>query len=281
MKFLRILGVAAAVLMTSAVARQATTAQPAPQAATTPAAVPAVATPAAAGPQAATVQAAPEVAPAPVVALADAKPATAGDAKAGQTKAGACAACHGLDGNSADPQYPKLAGQHERFIWRQLKMFKSGERVNPIMMGMASALSEQDMRDIGAYFATQRAVPGVADDTLIATGNNAGKKFYQVGEKIFRAGKPAAGVPGCLACHGPAGRGNPGPAYPSLGGQHAAYTTARLQFFRTGGVWGKDANANIVMSAIAQKLSDEEIQGLATYIEGLHSAAATATAKAE
>ena len=140
MKFLRILGVAAAVLMTSAVAGQVT------------------------------VQPAPEVAPAPVAVLVDTKPATFGDVKAGQTKAGACAACHGLDGNSSDAQYPKLAGQHERFIWRQLKLFKSGERENAIMLGMAAALSEQDMRDIGAYFATQKAVPGVADDSPIEIG---------------------------------------------------------------------------------------------------------------
>jgi cytochrome c553 len=137
------------------------------------------------------------------------------------------------------------------------------------------------MRDIGAYFATQKVVPGVADDTAIADGPNAGKKFYQVGESIFRAGKPSAGVPACMACHGPTGRGNPGPSYPSLGGQHASYTTARLQFFRGGGVLGKDANANTVMSAVAHNLTDEEIQGLATYVEGLHNSAATATAKAE
>ena len=252
MKFLRILGLAAAVLMTTAVAQQVATVQPAP-----------------------------EPAPAPVVALADSKPATAGDAKAGQAKAGACAACHGLGGNSTDAQYPKLAGQHEHFIWRQLKLFKSGERENAIMQGMAAALSEQDMRDIGAYFATQKALPGVADDTPIATGPYAGKKFYQVGESIFRAGKPSADVPACLACHGPAGRGNPGPSYPSLGGQHSSYTAARLQFFRSGGVWGKDANANVIMSAVTRNLSDEEIQGLATYVEGLHNASATTTAKAE
>ena len=251
MKFLRILGVAAAVLMTSAVARQAT------------------------------VQPAAEVAPAPVAALVDTKPATFGDAKAGQAKAGACAACHGLDGNSADAQYPKLAGQHERFIWRQLKLFKSGQRENAIMQGMAAALSEQDMRDIGAYFATQKALPGVADDSPIASGPNAGKKFYQVGESLFRAGKPVAGIPACMACHGPTGRGNPGPAYPSLGGQHASYTTARLQFFRGGGVWGKDATANATMSAVAHNLSDEDIQGLATYIEGLHAAAPAEMAKAK
>lgn len=243
MKSLRILGLAAAVLVTTAVAQQAATVKPAP-----------------------------EAAPAPVAVLADSKPAVAGDAKSGQAKAGACAACHGLDGNSSDAQYPKLAGQHERFIWRQLKLFKSGERENAIMQGMAAALSEQDMRDIGAYFATQQARPGVADDTVIATGVNAGKKFYQVGEKIFRAGKPSAGVPACMACHGPTGRGNPGPPFPELGGQHAAYTTAHLQFFRSGGVWGKNANANLIMSEVAHNLTDEDIQGLATYLEGLHKA---------
>lgn len=243
MKFLRILGLAAAVVVTTAVAQQAATVKPAP-----------------------------EPAPAPVAALADSKPAVAGDAKAGQAKAGACAACHGLDGNSSDAQYPKLAGQHERFIWRQLKLFKSGERENAIMQAMAGPLGEQDMRDIGAYFATQRAAPGVADDTVIASGVNASKKFYQVGEKIFRGGKPSAGVPACMACHGPTGRGNPGPPFPELGGQHAAYTTAKLQFFRGGGAWGKDANANLIMSEVAHNLADEDIQGLATYIEGLHKA---------
>ena len=250
MKFLRILGVAAAVLMTSAVAQTAATVQPVA-----------------------------EPAPAPVVALADTKPATPGDAKAGQAKAGACAACHGADGNSADPLNPKQAGQNENYIWRQLRLFKSGERENPIMQGMAAPLTEQDMRDIGAHFASLKMVPGVADDTVIASGPNAGKKFYQVGESIYRAGKPSAGVPACSACHGPTGRGNPGPPYPSLGGQHANYTTARLQFFRSGGVWGKGANANVVMSEVARNLSDEEIQALATYIGGLHGASAAAAAE--
>jgi cytochrome c553 len=204
------------------------------------------------------------------VTLPDTKPATFGDAKAGQVKAGTCAACHNVDGNSSNELYPKLAGQHERYIWRQLKLLKSGERENPIMMGMASALTEQDMRDIGAYFATQKVVPGVADDTVIASGPNQGKKFYQVGERIYRGGKADGSAPACLACHGPSGRGNPGPAYPSLTGQHASYIVARLQFFRGGGVWGKDANANTVMAGVAHNLSDEEIQSLATYIEGLH-----------
>jgi cytochrome c553 len=252
MKYLRILGVVAAVLMTTAVARQVATVQPSP-----------------------------EAAPAPTVALDDGKPPHAGDAKVGQTKAGACAACHGLDGNSADAQYPKLAGQHERFIWRQLRLFKSGQRENPIMQGMAAPLTEQDMRDIGAYFATQKVLPGVADDSPITTGPLAGSKYYQVGERLFRAGKPAQKVPACMACHGPVGRGNPGPAFPSLGGQHSTYTAARLQFFRSGGVWGKDSNANVIMSQVAHDLTDEEIQGLSSYIEGLHPTPVAATAKAQ
>src|SRR4029079_869119 len=140
MTFKRILGIAAALLVTSAVAQQVATVKSAAPAA------------------AATVTPAPEPAPAPVVTLADTKPATFGDAKTGQTKAGSCAACHSADGNSTDAQYPKLAGKHERYIWRQLKMFKSGERENPIMMGMAGALTEQDMRDVGAYFATQKVL---------------------------------------------------------------------------------------------------------------------------
>ncbi len=248
MKFLRIFGVAGALLVVSVAVAQ----------------------------QAATVTPAPEPAPATIAPLAEAKPATFGDATAGAAKAGACAACHGVDGNSADPQYPKLAGQHERFIYRQLKLFKSGERNNAIMMGMAAALSEQDMRDIGAYFATQKVVAGVADDTPIASGPNQGRKFYEVGQKIFRAGKASAGVPACLACHGPAGRGNPGPSYPALGGQHSEYSVARLTAFRGGEVWGKDANANIIMSGVARNLSDEEIQGLATYLQGLHEPAPVA-----
>ena len=271
MKFLRILGVAAAVLMTSAMATR-------PQPATGPAPAPTAPTAAEATAGAATDAVAADTTvaaiPAPVAVVAG--PVVPGNAETGATKAGACAACHGLDGNSADALYPKLAGQHEQYIRRQLKLFKSGERENAIMMGMSAALTEQDMRDIGAYFATQKAAAGVADDTVIKTGPNADKKFYQVGEKIFRAGKPSAGVPACAACHGPTGRGNPGPSYPSLGGQHAGYTVARLQFFRGGGVWGKEAKANVVMSQAAKGLSDEDIQGLATYVEGLHSANATA-----
>ncbi len=213
--------------------------------------------------------------PAPVLAV-DTGPVKPGDPKAGQTKAGACAACHGVDGNAATALYPKLAGQHEQYIWRQLKMYKSGERNNAIMLGMAAVLTEQDMRDIGAYFGQQKVIAGLADETVIAQGPNAGKKFYQVGEKIYRSGNAANGVPSCMACHGPAGAGMPGPTYPALGGQHADYTSLRLNEFRAGTVWGKDKNANVIMSQAAKGLSDEEIQGLATYLQGLHKAGKSA-----
>ena len=302
MKFSRTLGVVAVVLLTTVAAKQAV---PTPAVPTSPASMPAMPAPAAAQPAvkptnaptagaqstAAAQGAAPagaaqvtpvaEPAAAPVAALEDTTPPTFGDPKAGQAKAGACAACHGLDGNSADAQYPKLAGQHERYIWRQLHLFKTGQRENPIMQGMAAPLTGQDMRDIGAYFATQAPRAGVADDTVIKVGPNADRKFYQVGERVFRGGRPADKIPACIACHGPAGRGNPGPSYPQLGGQHAAYTVARLQYFRGGGVSGKDKEANTVMTEVARTLSDEDIQGLATYIEGLHAATpAAATAKA-
>jgi cytochrome c553 len=267
MKYTRILGVAAALLVSSAVASAAATPAPAASASAGKPAASASEHPA----TPATVQAAPETAAAPVAPLADEKPATWGDAKAGQTKAGTCAACHGADGNSADAQYPRLAGQHERYIAKQLGLFKSGERESPIMGPMAAALSAQDMRDIGAYFATQKGQAGVADESPVAAGPNAGKKFWEVGEKLFRAGNPKAGVPACLACHGPVGRGNPGPAYPSVGGQHGAYTTARLNYYRTGSDKAKAAAPAMV--DIAKRLSDEDIQALATYVEGLHPAA--------
>lgn len=225
--------------------------------------------------QQATAPAVPAVAapmPAEPAIAVDTAPAKPGDAKLGQTKAAACAACHSVDGNSSDPANPKLAGQHELFIARQLALFKSGVRDNAVMMGMSMPLSAQDMRDIGAYFATQKVIAGLADESLVAEGANAGKKFYQVGEKIYRSGKASAGVPACAACHGPAGAGMPGPTYPALGGQHASYTAAKLTAFRDGAVWGKDKNANVIMSQAAKGLSDEDIQGLASYLQGLHKA---------
>lgn len=226
-------------------------------------------------PAAAEITAAPEPEAAPVAELTEAHgPTQPGDAQAGATRAAACAACHGADGNSADPQYPKLAGQHERYTARQLALFKSGERNNPIMLGFAAPLSPQDMRDIGAYFATLTVLPGVADESPIAEGPNQGRKFYAVGERLWRGGDEARGIPACLACHGPTGHGNPGPAYPAIAGQHASYTAAQLTAFRAGQVLGTGENANAIMAGVSKYLTDEEIQALATYVQGLHAAEA-------
>lgn len=222
---------------------------------------------------AATVTPIAEQAAAPVAELTDTRAAaTAGDATAGQAKSAVCGACHGMDGNAADPLYPKLAGQHERYIARHLGLFKSGERENALMLGMAATLSPQDMRDLGAWFASQTSLPGVADDTVIASGPNAGKKFYQVGENLFRGGDLQRGIPACASCHGPTGAGNPGPSYPSLAGQHARYSADLLRRYRDGISYGNGENANEVMKGVATKLTDEEIDSLASYLQGLHSA---------
>ena len=261
MTFKRTLGVAA--LLATAVAF----AQPQPAQPASPAAAPTTG-PATGG---ATVTPLASTTPAPTGSLTDAHAlAKPGDATAGQTKAAACGACHGMDGNSSDAQYPKLAAQQERYIARQLALFQTGERQSPVMMGFASTLKPQDMRDVGAWFASQKTLPGVADDTTIKSGPNQGKKFYQVGEQIYRGGDAARGIPACMACHGPTGAGNPGPAYPTLGGQHAAYVSTRLTAFRGGLVLGKGDYANPVMAGVAKNLTDEEIQALATYVNGLH-----------
>ena len=196
-----------------------------------------------------------------------------GDAKAGATKAGTCAACHGLDGNPTDPQYPRLAGQSERYIAHQIALFKNGERntgMAAVMKPFADTLSAQDARDIGAYFATQKAGAGVADDSVIATGPNTGKKFYEVGQQLFRNGDKARGIPACMACHGPDGAGNPGPAYPHVAGQQAAYSQRRLEEYRTGTTVQRDAHLFNIMATVAKQLTDEEIGSLSSYLQGLH-----------
>lgn len=182
-----------------------------------------------------------------------------GDPVRGEAKAAVCAACHGVDGNSSNPEWPKLAGQHERYIARQLALYKNGGRENAVMLGFAATLSAQDMRDLGAYFARQRVQPGVADEKLVARG-----------ERLWRGGDLDRKIPACMACHGPSGRGNPFAGYPALAGQHADYTAMMLRAFRDGLVLGKGAEANPIMAQVARELSDEEIEALASYIEGLH-----------
>jgi cytochrome c553 len=213
-----------------------------------------------AAPAAASTAAAPASAASAAAAPAAEAAIKPGDATAGQAKAAACGACHGMDGNSSDAQYPKLAGQSEQYIVRQLTDFKAGKRQNPIMLGMATPLSEQDMHDIGAYFASKTPLPGVADQALV-----------EHGETLFRQGDAKRGIPACMACHSIDGRGNPGAMYPQLTSQHAQYIQATLKAWHDGTSWGDDAHSQI-MPSIAQKLDADDIAALASYIEGLHSA---------
>lgn len=216
--------------------------------------------------------AAPDNAPVQAAPL-DEKPATWGDAKAGQAKAGVCAACHGMDGNAMQQNAPRIAGMPERYIAEQLELFKTGQRTSGlagVMMPFASLLSAQDMRDVGAWFAEQKAGAGVADDTVIADGPNKGMKFYQVGERLFRDGDANRGIPACMACHGPAGSGNPGPAYPALHGQDATYVARRLEEYRAGTSSYKNPAHFQLMAMVSKPLTDEEIQSLASYVQGLH-----------
>lgn len=186
-----------------------------------------------------------------------ASPFLKGDAKAGETKAAVCAACHGPKGNSAVPAWPKLAGQGAPYLYAQLKHFKDGSRNNPIMAGQVAALSDQDMQDLAVYFAAQEASPGVASKDAVA-----------VAEKLYRAGAADRGVPACAACHGPTGAGNPAAGYPHVGGQHADYNAAQLNAYRKG---ERKAGANgQIMAEVAAKLTDEEIAALASYLNGLH-----------
>lgn len=180
----------------------------------------------------------------------------AGNAAAGQGKAASCAACHGATGSKTTlPTYPKLAGQHASFIAKQLADFKSGARMDPIMMGMVAPLSEEDMADISAYFASQQPSIGSADAEAVA----AGKKLYEAGDK-------AKGLAACMACHGPNGAGNPGAKFPALSGQNADYTAKALKDFRSG---TRANDPNSMMRDVAAKMSDKEIEAVAAYINAL------------
>ena len=182
-----------------------------------------------------------------------------GDATAGQAKSAICAACHGMDGNSAVPNWPKLAGQHAAYLERQTSLIKSGARPVPEMMGIVASMSEQDFADISAYFASQTNNGGVADESLA-----------EVGQRIYKAGNAESGVPACMSCHGPAGEGNPLSGYPALAGQHSVYTAKMLTGFRNGDNWGEGDKESQVMNGSAENLTDEEIQAVSSYIQGLY-----------
>jgi len=182
-----------------------------------------------------------------------------GDAAVGESKAGICAACHGADGNSTVPQWPKLAGQHADYLERQFTLIKSGARPVPEMAGIVGLISEDDINNIAAWYASNTRKGGIAQEALVASG-----------KKLWQAGNAKNSVPACMACHGPAGEGIPFVGFPALAGQHSAYVASMLKRYRAGENWGeKDAKSQI-MNGVAERLSDSEIEAVASYIEGLY-----------
>ena len=181
----------------------------------------------------------------------------AGDAVAGKAKSAACGGCHGFDGNSLIPTYPKLAGQNEAYITKQVKDFKADTtRKNEIMKGMVAALSDVDAADIGAYFQAQSLKEAATfDESKIAAGR-----------EIYKGGNLQTGIPACQACHGPKGSGTAGIGYPQLGGQYVDYTLAQLKAFKSGSRTNDDKK---LMRSIVEKMSDEDMAAVANYIASL------------
>jgi len=190
----------------------------------------------------------------------------AGDAEAGQTKSATCMGCHGLAGNSAIATFPKLAGQGEVYLLKQLQNFKSGERNNAIMADVVSLLSEQDMMDIAAYYSIQ---------TITENSAKGDAETIELGRKIYVGGKMDTQTTACIACHGPKGLGIPTAGFPALSAQHADYTALQLKAFRQYSIneqTGSDdvSRTNEMMVNVAKGLTTVEIEALAQYIAGLH-----------
>jgi len=180
----------------------------------------------------------------------------AGDAQAGQSVASTkCIACHSLDGNSVNPQWPSIAGQHADYIVKQVKAIRAGERSAALMQPMVADITDQQIEDVAAYYSTQHI-----------KGQDAAKSAVELGQKIYRGGVADSKIPACLACHGPSGRGIEGSSYPQLRSQHAVYLTAQLQAYKAG---TRKTDQSEIMRDIAARLSDKEIDALAQYIQGL------------
>ncbi|CAH9055337.1 Cytochrome c4 [Pseudoalteromonas holothuriae] len=186
-----------------------------------------------------------------------------GDAEAGKVKSATCAACHGPDGNAPVTIYPKIAGQHADYIYKQLKEFKLGMtsggsegRMDPVMSAMAMPLSDQDMKDVAAYFSTLNMSAGTTPEDVV-----------EVGQKLFRAGDAERGIPSCAACHGPRGNGTSLAQFPKISFQHPEYIKSQLEKFRDG---TRANDLNGMMQDIAKKLTDKDIEVLSKYIGGLH-----------
>jgi cytochrome c553 len=192
-----------------------------------------------------------------VSAAASADGLVDGDAEAGKAKAITCGACHGQDGNSVNPVWPSIAGQHPTYIVDQLQAFKNGDRTEPLMLGQAMMLSDEDIRNLAVYYSELPAATKVVADP--ATLDH--------GERLYRGGSRRNNAPACIACHGPNGNGNPAASYPSLKGQYAVYTAAQLRAYASGA--RKSDGPTRVMRDIAAKLSKEDIAAVSSYVQGL------------
>lgn len=197
---------------------------------------------------------------------AAAQDAVSGNAEAGATKAGVCVACHGVNGNSTNPEWPVLAGQNAAYLREQLAMFKARKRINEIMYPIVAQMSEQDFADVSAFFAAQAPA-----------GLEADPSYWKAGESLYRAGDATRNIPACTACHGPAGQGNAGAGYPALRAQHSVYTVKQLQDYLTKNRYRDPVDAATVnqtrnsamMTTIAARLTPEDIRNLASYLQGL------------
>ncbi|HXC08625.1 MAG TPA: c-type cytochrome [Steroidobacteraceae bacterium] len=178
-----------------------------------------------------------------------------GSVEAGAAKAVVCQACHGANGNSTNPEWPSLAGIGADYITEQLKNFKEGKRTNPVMMPNVANLKDDDMADLGAYF-----------DSLTNTGLEADPSYWQAGEKLYRGGDAARGIPACMACHGPTGRGNEPAKFPALRGQQSVYLAKQLNDYASG---ARATGPNGIMQTIAKRLSPDDIRNLASYLQGI------------
>jgi len=189
-----------------------------------------------------------------------------GDAEAGQAKSATCMGCHGLAGNSTIPNFPKLAGQGKAYIVKQLQYFKSGERGNAMMAGVALSLSDQDMEDVAAYYSIQ---------TISENSAKGSEEMIELGRKIYVGGKMDTQTTACIACHGPKGKGIPTAGFPAVAAQHADYTASQLKAFRQYSINQQTDSdgverVNEMMNNVAMGLTNEEIDALSQYIAGLH-----------
>ena len=191
--------------------------------------------------------------------------AEAGDATAGATKAATCTACHGLNGNSVNPEWPVIAGQNANYLRDQITRVRDGQRPNTLMLPMVKDLTDQDIADLATFFSTQTPNGGEADPS-----------YWEAGEKLYRGGDAARGIPSCTACHGPVGRGNPAAGFPALQAQHSVYTVKQLNDYAADIRYSKDADgkssasANAhMMNTIATRLTAEDRRNLASYIQGI------------